>query len=89
MGLHTADVGKLLTVIHSLVEAGNTVVIIEHNLDVIAEADWIIDLGPEGGDFGGRVVTQGRLSRILRSKRSHTARALREKLKPRDTETLD
>ena len=89
VGLHTADVGKLLTVIHSLVEAGNTVVIIEHNLDVIAEADWIIDLGPEGGDFGGRVVTQGRLSRILRSKRSHTARALREKLKPRDTETLE
>lgn len=84
VGLHTADVGKLITVIHSLVDAGNTVVIIEHNLDVIAEADWIVDLGPEGGDFGGRVVTQGRLSRVLRSKRSHTALALREKLKPRE-----
>ena len=85
VGLHTADVGKLITVIHSLVDAGNTVVIIEHNLDIIAEADWIIDLGPEGGDFGGRVVTQGRLSRVLRSKRSHTAHALREKLRPRDS----
>ncbi len=84
VGLHTADVGKLIKVIHSLVDAGNTVAIIEHNLDVIAEADWIIDLGPEGGDFGGRVVTQGRLSRVLRSKRSHTAHALRDKLKPRD-----
>ncbi|MDE0310157.1 MAG: excinuclease ABC subunit UvrA [Acidiferrobacterales bacterium] len=84
VGLHTADVAKLITVIHSLVDAGNTVVIIEHNLDIIAEADWIIDLGPEGGDFGGRVVTQGRLSRVLRSKRSHTASALREKLQGQD-----
>src|SRR5437879_9901922 len=59
IGLHMADVEKLIRVLHRLVDAGNTVVIIEHNLDVIAEADWIIDLGPEGADAGGRAVAQG------------------------------
>ncbi|MCS4503166.1 excinuclease ABC subunit UvrA [Arhodomonas aquaeolei] len=59
VGLHMADVERLIHVLHRLVEAGNTVVVIEHNLDVIAEADWLLDLGPEGGDGGGRLVAQG------------------------------
>ena len=77
IGLHMADVEKLIRVLHRLVVAGNTVVIIEHNLDVIAEADWVIDLGPEGGDGGGRVVAKGAPEDIARVKRgSHTARIL-------------
>jgi excinuclease ABC subunit A len=59
VGLHMADVEKLIRVLHRLVDAGNTVVVIEHNLDVMADADWIIDLGPEGGDAGGEIVAQG------------------------------
>jgi excinuclease ABC subunit A len=70
-----ADVEKLIRVLHRLVDAGNTVVVIEHNLDVIAEADWIIDLGPEGGSSGGRVVFQGVPEQAKRSA-SHTAAAL-------------
>ncbi len=77
VGLHMADVEKLLGVLHRLVDAGHTVVVIEHNLDVIAEADWIVDLGPEGGDGGGRVVAQATPERLVgRAKRSHTAAAL-------------
>jgi excinuclease ABC subunit A len=77
VGLHMADVEKLLHVLHRLVDAGNTVMVIEHNLDVMAEADWIVDLGPEGGSGGGRVVAQGSPESIVRkSAGSHTARIL-------------
>jgi excinuclease ABC subunit A len=77
IGLHMADVEKLIRVLHRLVDAGNTVVIVEHNLDIIAEADWIIDLGPEGGDGGGRIVGQGAPAQVARVRTgSHTARFL-------------
>jgi excinuclease ABC subunit A len=77
VGLHMADVEKLVRVLQRLVDAGNTVVVIEHNLDVMAEADWIIDLGPEGGAGGGRVMAQGDPDAIARkSSKSHTARIL-------------
>ena len=75
VGLHMADVEKLIRVLHRLVDAGNSVVVIEHNLDIIAEADWIVDLGPEGGGLGGRVVFQGAPELAPRSD-SHTCRAL-------------
>jgi excinuclease ABC subunit A len=84
IGLHMADVEKLIHVLHRLVSAGHTVVIIEHNLDVIAEADWIIDLGPEGGDGGGRIVAQGPPERVAQARTgSHTAQFLRKFLKER------
>src|SRR5205823_8373141 len=77
VGLHMADVEKLIRVLHRLVDAGNTVLVIEHNLDVIAEADWIIDLGPEGGHAGGRIVFQGPTEKTA-SAPGHTALALSE-----------
>src|SRR5262245_22077783 len=83
VGLHMADVEKLVRVLHRLVDAGNTVVVIEHNLDVIAEADWILDLGPEGGDAGGRIVAQGAPTAVARQKRGHTGRILAEFLAER------
>ena len=75
---------KLLHVLNELVEAGNTVVVIEHNLDVIKTADWIVDLGPEGGDGGGRIVAQGTPEEVAAVKGSHTGRYLREILAKSD-----
>ena len=77
-GLHFADVQRLLDVLDRLVEAGNTVVVIEHNLDVIKNADWIIDLGPEGGDRGGEIVAEGPPKEIAKVKRSYTGQVLKE-----------
>ncbi|TLY22021.1 MAG: excinuclease ABC subunit A [Nitrospirae bacterium] len=77
-GLHFADIQKLLEVLNRLVESGNTVVVIEHNLDVVRNADWIIDLGPEGGDRGGEVVAAGTPKEVAAVKVSHTGRVLRE-----------
>jgi len=84
VGLHMADVEKLIRVLHRLVSAGNSVVVIEHNLDVMADADWILDLGPEGGDAGGRVVAQGSPERVIQQEvGSHTARVLADFLRER------
>ncbi|MBP0580903.1 excinuclease ABC subunit UvrA [Labrys sp. LIt4] len=82
-GLHFHDVAKLLEVLHELVEQGNTVVVIEHNLEVIKTADWVIDMGPEGGDGGGEVVAEGTPEAIVREPRSHTGRFLREVMERR------
>jgi len=79
VGLHMADVEKLIHVLHRLVEAGNTVILIEHNLDLIAEADWIIDMGPEGGTGGGTVVVAGDVPAVLKARaKSHTGAVLAE-----------
>ena len=84
VGLHMADVEKLIHVLHRLVEAGNTAVVVEHNLDVMAEADWILDMGPEAGDGGGQIVAQGAPAEIARKKKqSHTGRVLDEFLRER------
>jgi len=79
-GLHFDDVRKLLDVLQRLVDLGNTVVVIEHNLDVVKTADWIIDLGPDGGEYGGRVVACGTPEQVARSRKSYTAEALRKVL---------
>ena len=79
-GLHAADVDKLLGVLHKLVEYGNTVIVIEHNLDVIKTADWIIDLGPEGGDQGGRIIAEGTPEDLTRIAKSFTGQFLKHKL---------
>ncbi|HEX9216193.1 MAG TPA: excinuclease ABC subunit UvrA [Gemmatimonadales bacterium] len=83
-GLHFEDVRLLLEVLHRLVDKGNTVVVIEHNLDVVKTADWVIDLGPEGGELGGRVVAEGPPEKIVQSKASHTGQFLRKVLQAGD-----
>ena len=80
VGLHMADVEKLIHVLHRLVETGNSVVVIEHNLDLIAEADYVLDMGPEGGDGGGKVIAKGKPSQVAKSKTSRTAPFLIELL---------
>jgi excinuclease ABC subunit A len=80
-GLHFEDVRKLLEVLHRLVEHGNTVVVIEHNLEVIKTADWIVDLGPEGGDRGGRIVASGTPEDVARTAGSYTGEYLRAYLR--------
>ncbi len=79
-GLHFADVSKLLSVLKRLVDLGNTVIVIEHNLDVIASADWIVDLGPEGGEAGGRIVAEGTPEQVAENENSYTGKYLKPKL---------
>ena len=79
-GLHFHDVAKLLEVLHELADAGNTVVVIEHNLEVIKTADWILDMGPEGGDGGGRIVAEGAPEEVAKVKASYTGAYLRDLL---------
>jgi len=80
IGLHMADVRRLVEVLQRLVDAGHSVIVIEHNLDLIAEADWLIDLGPEGGEGGGNIVAQGTPEEVAKIERSHTGRFLRSVL---------
>ena len=82
-GLHFEDVRKLLEVLHELVDQGNSVIVIEHNLDVVKTADWIIDIGPEGGDGGGQVVATGTPEDVANVAASHTGRYLKDMLNPK------
>jgi excinuclease ABC subunit A len=79
-GLHFHDISLLMSVLNKLVDAGNTVVVIEHNLDVVKTADWLIDLGPEGGDSGGHIVAQGTPETVSNQPDSHTGRYLKAML---------
>jgi excinuclease ABC subunit A len=80
-GLHFDDIKKLIAVLNSLVEKGNTIIVIEHNLDVIKTADWVIDLGPEGGDLGGTLLAEGTPEDVARVKNSYTGQFLKRILK--------
>jgi excinuclease ABC subunit A len=80
IGLHMADVRRLVEVLHRLVDASHTVVVIEHNLDLIAEADWILDMGPEGGESGGRIVAEGTPEQIAKIKTAPTGAFLKATL---------
>jgi excinuclease ABC subunit A len=79
-GLHFADIQLLLNVLHQLRDNGNTLVVIEHNLDVIKTADWIIDLGPEGGDGGGEIIAEGSPEKIIANNKSFTGKYLKKYL---------
>jgi len=83
-GLHFHDVAKLLEVLHELTDTGNTVVVIEHNLEVIKTADWLIDLGPEGGDGGGEIIAAGTPEDIVKAKRSYTGQYLKPVLERKE-----
>ena len=87
-GLHPRDVDLLMSCLRELIDAGGSVVVVEHNLDVIAQADYVIDLGPEGGPGGGRMVAQGTPGDIAKIKQSHTGQALRGFLMP-DSQLTD
>ena len=80
-GLHFEDINMLLNVLHGLVDKGNTVIVIEHNLDVIKSADWIVDLGPEGGNNGGEIIGAGTPESLIRNKKSYTGKFLKKILK--------
>ena len=80
-GLHFHDIAKLLDILHQLRDKGNTIIVIEHNLDVIKTADWVIDLGPEGGAGGGMIIAEGTPEEMSKSKVSHTAKFLKPLLK--------
>jgi excinuclease ABC subunit A len=77
-GLHFADLEKLIKVLQELVTMGNTVLVIEHNLDIIKNADWIIDLGPEGGDGGGQIIAEGTVKDVANAKQSYTGQYLKK-----------
>jgi len=88
-GLHFHDVAKLLEVLHELVNQGNSVVVIEHNLEVIKTADWVIDFGPEGGDGGGEVIAKGTPEDVVKEKRSYTGQFLKELLERRPMKKVE
>ena len=79
-GLHFADIARLLDVLNRLADKGNTIIVIEHNLDVIKSADWVLDLGPEGGDKGGYIVAEGTPREVTKIKKSYTGKFLKKVL---------
>jgi excinuclease UvrABC ATPase subunit len=82
-GLHMSDIGHLLTIMDRLVDSGNTVIVIEHNLDVIGHADWLIDMGPDGGGRGGQIIFEGTPEQIVNDGNSITGKYLREHVENR------